>query len=89
MPRNLRLTLPQNLHQVADTHFLAVHQIQEPEPGAIGERGKQEGQVIVLRRVTHISIICALTYMSSGEYICFSVCEETQSWNRIQVFRTR
>ena len=61
VPRNLRLALPKDLHEVADADFLAVHQVQQPEPGAIGERCKQQCQVVVLRRMAHRTIICGLT----------------------------
>ena len=66
MARNLGLALVQNLDEIADTHLSSVHQVQEPEPGAVRERGKQQRQVVAFRGTVHISIIYALTDMSSG-----------------------
>src|SRR5579875_2014320 len=89
MPRNLGLTLPENRYKITDAHFPAVHQMQQPEPGAVGERGKQQRQVVVLRRMTHRTIICALTYVSGSKYIRLSVCDEVCPWSRRLAFRNR
>src|ERR1700739_2068193 len=89
VPRDLGLALSQDLHEITDTHFLTVHQVQQPETGAIGERGKQQRQVVVLREIAHLFIIYALTDTSTGEYIRFSICEEIQSWNLPPAFRNR
>jgi len=85
--RNLGLALPENLDEVANAHFPAIHQVQQPEPGAIGERGKQERQIEGLRGAFHSSMIYALTDVSSESYIRFSVYEEARSWSR--AFRNR
>lgn len=38
--RNLRLVLSQNLDKVANAHLPAIHQVQQPEPGAIRKRSE-------------------------------------------------
>jgi hypothetical protein len=38
--RNLGLALPENLDKVANAHFSAAHQVQQPESGAIRECGE-------------------------------------------------
>lgn len=84
--RNLGLALAQNLNEIADAHLPAVHQVQQPEPGAVTERGKQQRKVVAFRRSVHISIIYALTDMSSGEYIRLSICiEEMEMESTINV----
>src|SRR6202041_3964264 len=75
--------------EIANAHLLAVHQVQQPETGAIGERVKQQRQVLALWGKTHTLIIYALTDACRGSYIRFSVCEETQPWNRRRAFRIR
>ena len=65
MARYFRLTLREDLNEIANAHFPAVHQVQQPEPGAVGERGKQQGQIEILWGMAHISIIFALTDTSS------------------------
>ena len=36
MARDFGLTLPENFNEVADANFSTVHQVQEPQPGAVG-----------------------------------------------------
>ena len=45
MPRYLGLALLQNLDEVADADLSAVHQVEQPETRAVGQSGKQAGQV--------------------------------------------
>lgn len=37
MPRNLRLRLIQDFHEVADAELLVSHQVQESEPGVVSQ----------------------------------------------------
>ena len=37
VPRDLGLALSKDLHEVANAHFLAIHEVQKPETGAVGE----------------------------------------------------
>jgi len=39
--RNLGLALGENLNEIADAHLSSVHEVEEPEPGAVGECRKQ------------------------------------------------
>lgn len=64
--RNLGLALPENLDEVADAHLSAIHEVQQPEPGAVRQRSEQERQIASLGRAFHITIIYALTDMSRG-----------------------
>jgi hypothetical protein len=45
MSRNFRLTKVQNLYEIADANLPAIHKVEQPEPGGIGEGGKQANQV--------------------------------------------
>ena len=63
--RNLRLTLAENLDKITNAHLPAIHQVQQPEPSAIGQRSEQESQIVSLWGAVHISMIYALTDMSS------------------------
>lgn len=65
MPRNLGLTLPEYLNEIADTEFAAVHQVEQTQAGAIRERGKEQGQIKGFGGGIHTSIIYVLTDMSS------------------------
>ncbi|MGC1298903.1 MAG: hypothetical protein WA869_28095, partial [Alloacidobacterium sp.] len=69
------LTLTKDFHEIAHTDFFAIHQVQRPEAGPISKRGKQQSQVVVFREMTHSLMIYALTDMSRGEYIRFSICK--------------
>lgn len=48
MPGNLGLALPENLDEVADADLSAIHEVQQPKPGAVRQRSKQQRQVVVL-----------------------------------------
>lgn len=74
--RNFGLALPENLDKVANAHLSSIHQVQQPEPGAIRERSEEKSQIVGFRRAIHILMIYALTDMSRGEYIRFNICEE-------------
>lgn len=37
LAQNLGLALGQNFHETADAHLSSVHEVKEPEPGAVGE----------------------------------------------------
>src|SRR5579862_7087055 len=89
VPRNLGLALSEYLNEVADANLPSVHEVQQPQTGAICQRGEQQSHVVILRRNTHSSIIYALTDMSISKYIRLSVCKETQSWNRRRAFSSR
>ena len=43
--RNLGLALPENFNKIADADFAAVHEIEQAETGAVGERSKEAEQV--------------------------------------------
>ena len=64
MPGDLRLALSQDLNEVADADLPSVHQVQQPQPGAIGERREKQGKVVYFRGTIHNFIIYALTNMS-------------------------
>lgn len=87
--RDFRLTLPEYLDEMADADLAVAYKVEQPQAGAIGERGKQERQVEVLRGAIHTVMIYALTDMSSGEYIRFSVYEVRRRWRPKPVFRNR
>jgi hypothetical protein len=87
--RDFGLALPEYLNEITDADLALAYQVEQAQAGAVRERGKQERQVVVLRRTIHSSIIYALTDMSSGEYIRFSVCEETRRWIPKPMFRNR
>ena len=77
MAGDFGLALGEDLNEVAHADFPAVHQVQKPETGAVGQGSKQQGEAVVLRGQAHTFIIYGLTDMSSGEYIRFGVCKET------------
>jgi hypothetical protein len=41
VPGNLRLSLLQNLHEVADTDLTSIHEIQKSQAGWVGKRREQ------------------------------------------------
>jgi len=89
MPRNLGLALSEDLDEIADANLPPIHQIEQPQAGAIGEGRKQQRQVIRLGRTNHNFIIYALTDMSSREYIRLSVCKETHPWKQGRPFKNK
>lgn len=41
----LGLALLQNLHEIADTDFAAIHEIEQAQTGGVGKSGKEANQV--------------------------------------------
>ena len=76
MPRYLGLALAKDFYEVAHAHLLAVYQVQQPETGPVGKRGKQQSQVVGSRGDIHNIIICVLTYVSRRKYIRVGICKE-------------
>src|SRR5579859_1950654 len=89
MPGNLGLALAEYLDEVADTDFPSIHEVEEPQAGAVGERGKEQGEIVGFRGTLHGPIICALTYMYSNGYIRLHAYEETRKWIPRQTCRSR
>jgi hypothetical protein len=67
----LGLALFQYLHEVADADLSAVHQVEQPETRAVGQSGKQAGQVEG-GGSDHLFIIYVLTDMSSQHIFAFT-----------------
>ena len=55
MPRDLRLTLLENLDEEADADFAPMHEVEQPQPGRVGEGGKELWQVDCLGSAKHLS----------------------------------
>lgn len=89
MPRNLGLALAKDFDEIADTNLPAVHQVEKPHAGPVGESSEQQGQIVRFQGTVHNFVIYVLTNMSSWRYIRFSVCEETLLWKQRQPFRSR
>ena len=53
MPGDLRLAQAQNFDKVADADLVAGHQVQEAQPGGVGQRREETGQVERFRTATH------------------------------------
>ena len=51
---DLRLALPQDLDEVADADLAAIHQVEKPQAGAVGESGKEPGEIEGFRRSVHL-----------------------------------
>src|ERR1019366_9522597 len=81
MPRNLGLALLQNLYEIADTYFAAIHQIEQPQPCRIGERSEQANQVERFGETAHGKNIRLDRYVHQ-EYICIDAYER---WSRCRV----
>src|SRR3954452_21084320 len=45
MPRDLRLRTPDHLNEIADAKLLVTHQVQESQPGFVGQRLKEARQI--------------------------------------------
>ena len=57
VPRDLRLTLPQNLYKVTDANLSSIHQVKQPKPSRISQRRKQPSHIDrrICRRPFHAS----------------------------------
>ena len=63
--RDLRLALTQNLDEIADAHFPAVHKVEQAQSGAVCQCGEERGKVEIGRVPRHEIIIYALTDIRS------------------------
>ena len=63
VPGNLRLALAENLDEVADADLAAVHQVEEAQARAVGQRGEERGEIRIRGGVWHGLIIYGLTDM--------------------------
>ena len=59
--------------------FPPVHQIDETQPGAVGQSGKEQRPVVALRGITLTQAIYAFTDMSSRENLRLSIYNK--EWN--------
>lgn len=75
MAGDFGLALAEDRDEIADADFPAVDEVQEAEAGAIGERGKEPGEAIVLWGTIHSSNI-RFDGCNRQRYIRISVCEE-------------
>jgi hypothetical protein len=76
MAGDFGLALAKDFDQIADAHFAACDEIEEAQPGAVGESREEWNQVRGGSAGGHGSIIYGLTDMSRREYIRFNEYEE-------------
>ena len=74
VPGNFGLRARQNLHKIADTHFLVAHKVQEAQPGFVAERLKEPFDVEGLVSL-HVPCI-RLDEYESNSYSRLSTYEE-------------
>ncbi len=89
MPGDLGLALAEDLDEVADAHLPSIHEVQQPQTGAIGERRKEKCEVCVFGERLHDSIIYALTNVNGENIFVLAYIKESCPWVRIQRFRSR
>ena len=66
MTRNLGLGLAEDLHKIANADFLVVHEVQQPKASLVSQGLKEPLDVKRSLSRCHVSIICALTNVSTG-----------------------
>jgi hypothetical protein len=66
MARDLWLALAQNLDEIADADFATIHEIEQAQTSAIGQRGEEGCQIKSRGGTRHEKIIYALTYVSNS-----------------------
>lgn len=65
VPRDLGLALTEDLDEVADADFAAIHEVEQAQTRAIGEGGEERSQIGKGDGPGHKIIIYALTYMNT------------------------
>lgn len=77
------LALPEYLDEIADADFPSLHEVEQPQAGAVGEGGKEQSQVVSHWGASHISMIYGLTDMSSENTFALAYTRRRSQWNRL------
>jgi len=65
MAGDLWLSLAENFNKVADADFSASHQVEQTQPGGVGQGRKKAGQAVRFGAKVHAFIVYALTNMKA------------------------